>query len=758
VSLKLYFANKLHLLIMKNNYILILLNFCVFTFVYGQKESLQYVDPTNCREGETVEYCITHKMMQELLNNPSELQKFRENREIQKESLLKVKTGGIEKGVIYKIPVVFHVLHNGGVENISRAQILDALFILNRDFKRENIDANNVNAAFQGMPIDCEIEFVLATKAPNGNCFGGITRTQSILTSNLGDDSNGNSLDNVEGTDQVDAIVAGNDVYQGDWPGNKYLNIFVCKVVNGAAGYTYNPWSSDMSTGIFVLHNYVGSIGTSDESHSRTLTHESGHWFNLSHTWGGNNNPGNASSCDEDDEVDDTPVCIGVTSCAMTSNSCDDLNTSWNVTSSWTYDVVDNVENYMDYSYCSKMFTPGQKDRMRAALISSTAGRNNLWTSSNLLATGANGTTTICKADFLSDKKIICAGDSITFTDDSYNAPSGWTWTTTGGSPSSSTLQNPTIVYNSPGFYSVTLTATDGGTSDSETKTSYIHVLPVASAIPFYDGFESYSNLDNLDLWSVYDQGANRPYTLYSGTGYSGSKCIKLNNYSETSSGSIDEFISSKIDLSSLNSTDNVTLSFRFSYKKKNSTNSESLKIMASNNCGSTWTTRKTISGTTLGTLTSSSAWTPTTISDWTTVHVTSISSIYFNSDFRFKFNFTGNGGNNLYIDDINIYQGDPSDVIVLSGVSENSSILSELEVFPNPTEGELNVHFSIPSDENVSFQIQDITGKITHTQTVKAITGSNLVLLDTSILSSGIYFINLRMNSEQKTIQFVVK
>ncbi len=282
-------------------------------------------------------------------------------------------------------------------------------------------------------------------------------------------------------------------------------------------------------------------------------------------------------------------------------------------------------------------------------------------------------------------------------------------------------------------------------------------MLPAANSIPFYEGFENYSTLDNLDLWSVYDQGENRPFSIYSGTGYSGTKCVKLTNFSETSTTS-DELISSKIDLSSLTTSDVVTLSFRYSYKKKTTANSESLKIIASNNCGDTWTTRKTISGTTLGSLTASSAWTPTTISDWTTVHCTSISSIYYNSDFRFKFKFDGSGGNNLYIDDINIYGGAPSDNIVLSVNSINNTILSELEVYPNPSEGELNVHFSIPTDENVSFQIQDVTGKINQSFLVKAKTGSNLVMLDTSTLSSGIYFVNMQLNNTQKTIQFVVK
>ncbi len=91
---------------------------------------------------------------------------------------------------MYVIPVVFHVLHNGGAENISVAQIHDAVDILNRDYRLLNSDANNVQATFQGMPADIEIEFVLATKAPNGQCFSGITRTQNALTN---DGSSGSS-------------------------------------------------------------------------------------------------------------------------------------------------------------------------------------------------------------------------------------------------------------------------------------------------------------------------------------------------------------------------------------------------------------------------------------------------------------------------------------------------------------------------------------------------------------------------------------
>jgi hypothetical protein len=306
------------------------------------------IDLQNCREGENVEYCKTHKVMHKLKKNPDFLKSFiADQDELNKSE--PTNSAVSKSNTIYKIPVVFHVLHNNGSENISDQQIHDAVDILNRDYRLQNVDANSVQTTFSGMPADIEIEFALATKAPNGQCFRGITRTVSSLTDN-----------GENGENQVAAIISGNDTYNNAWAGNRYLNIFVVNDAGGAAGYTYTPSNfigSSMYNGIWILNDYVGSIGTSNNNSSRSLTHEVGHWLNLEHTWGPNNNPGNASSCSDDDYVNDTPRCIGVSSCNLTSNSCsNDANDGY-----WSSDVVDNVENYMDYSYCSKMFTSGQK-------------------------------------------------------------------------------------------------------------------------------------------------------------------------------------------------------------------------------------------------------------------------------------------------------------------------------------------------------------------------------------------------------------
>ena len=729
--------NKRHLLLSFLSVLTISMN------AFAQQKRI--LDPGNMRQGETIEYCTQHKKQAELMKNPAYV-KAKELDEAEFEMLSK--KGGSEKATIYKIPVVFHVLHVNGVENISDEQIMDALALLNRDFRKQNADTATVHPDFAGMPADIEIEFVLATKAPNGTCFKGITRTYNTI-----------SYDGTDGGIQVDAIVAGNDVYQNQWPGNKYMNVFICGEIGGAAGYTTNPsgWSgSQMTNGIWILHDYVGSIGTSSVGTSRTLTHEVGHWLNLSHTWGSNNNPGTATSCSGNgDQVQDTPTCIGVSACLLNSNTCSNDNAYWG------FDIRDNVENYMDYSYCSKMFTEGQRTRMRTALQSTNTGRANLWTTANLNAVGANGVLYLCKAEFTADKTTICNGDEIAFSDDSYNVANTWTWTitpATGWSYSngtSATSQNPTIVFDTPGLYTVQLTSSDGTLSDSEIKNNFIHVLNTAASLPFWEGFEDYSSLSNIQTWDVFTSSANNAWTIESTTGFSGAKCAKLMNFGQGTA-NIDELISSQIDLSTVPSTGTVTLSFRYANRKVLTANYEYLKVFISGDCGADWIQRKTIQGNQLSSLTSTTSWKPSSQSDWVTVHMTNVTSTYFTDKFRVKFRFEGEGGNNVYLDDINLYNGSPSNELV-TGIVEHSSI-SHLEMYPNPTDDELNVSFDLPNADDLTISLIDLSGKVIQKHLVKAKEGKNLVMMNTQELAAGMYQLLILGSNGQKTLPFIVK
>jgi hypothetical protein len=129
--------------------------FFVFS-INAQVKTKNTFDPSNAREGEAVEYCHQHKKMAALMQNPDYLY----HRMLDSLEEIQLAKKPIQKATVYKIPVVFHVLHNGGVENISDEQVYDCLDLLNRDYRLLNQDANNVHAEFQGMPADIEVEFL----------------------------------------------------------------------------------------------------------------------------------------------------------------------------------------------------------------------------------------------------------------------------------------------------------------------------------------------------------------------------------------------------------------------------------------------------------------------------------------------------------------------------------------------------------------------------------------------------------------------
>ena len=85
-----------------------------------------------------------------------------------------------------------------------------------------------------------------------------------------------------------------------------------------------------------------------------------------------------------------------------------------------------------------------------------------------------NQATASLSADFTANNVNVCLGSSIIFSDASTGNPNSWVWNF--GDGNSSTLQNPTHTYSNPGTYNVSLTISDGATTETETKTSLITV------------------------------------------------------------------------------------------------------------------------------------------------------------------------------------------------------------------------------------------------------------------------------------------
>lgn len=88
-------------------------------------------------------------------------------------------------------------------------------------------------------------------------------------------------------------------------------------------------------------------------------------------------------------------------------------------------------------------------------------------------------------ANFSASQTNITTGSSVNFSDLSTGSPTSWLWSFQGGTPATSTLQNPTnIQYSTAGTYNVTLTATNANGNDSETKTGYITVTDPNPQLP----------------------------------------------------------------------------------------------------------------------------------------------------------------------------------------------------------------------------------------------------------------------------------
>ena len=150
------------------------------------------------------------------------------------------------------------------------------------------------------------------------------------------------------------------------------------------------------------------------------------------------------------------------------------------------------------------------------------------------------------------------------------------------------------------------------------------------------------------------------------------------------------------------------------------------------------------------------SYWAPSFPSEWTTVHMVNITAAYFVENFRFKFEFEGSNGNNFYIDDINLYKGPPSDQLVL-GIAETNT-LAEISIFPNPSEEELTLRFAVNTADKATIEIRDISGKVSQIIEIQANSGSNIVMMETSKLSAGMYLLTLNIGGAQSSLPFVVK
>ncbi|HTI92022.1 MAG TPA: M43 family zinc metalloprotease [Puia sp.] len=234
------------------------------------------------------------------------------------------------------IPVVVHIVYNSSSQNISDAQVLSQLDVLNADYGKHNADTSAIPSYYSSLAANSGFRFVLAGVDTDGHATTGIIHKYTNATSF--------SLnDNVKYSSR-----GGDDA----WDRDRYLNIWVCNLNGDVLGYSSITGGSKETDGVVIRYTAFGTKGTATAPYNRgrTATHEIGHWLNLIHVWGD-------SDCG-DDEVADTPP----QSTATYGNPRGIIISCGNTPYGNLY------MDYMDFTddLGMHLFTYGQRDRMRS--------------------------------------------------------------------------------------------------------------------------------------------------------------------------------------------------------------------------------------------------------------------------------------------------------------------------------------------------------------------------------------------------------
>ena len=629
------------------------------------------------------------------------------------------------------IPVVFHVLHEYGIENITNEQIYDAINIMNRDYRKLNADTSLINPEFQEIAAKAYIEFRLANIAPDGSCTNGINRIATSQTNN-GSDYNAKFE---------------------QWHRGHYLNIWVAKNMDsGVAGFSMYPSSvTDQFTtkldGIMVRHNYVGSNGTSNATNERTLTHEAGHYLNLQHVWGSTNSPG--VECG-DDQVEDTPITKGWTTCPNHADS-DVCNPG----------IYENYQNYMDYSYCTHMFTAGQIARMRATLASAVAQRSFLVSPQNNINTGVDDEQpSACtpKVNFYTDKnsRYVCVGQIIKFFPEIANAEAEtYAWSFPGADTEASNDAMPNITYSTEGWKTVTLTAGNATGTGTLTKEYAIYVYGESITVDqFVETFENENQVNNR--WVVGNTNTNK---LSNGVNWEWSPvgCLepgsmKLNIFDNPTPEHY-EFISPKLNLEG-KSGQFLSFKYAFATQEFNPQNVNlKLRVLSTTACGKSKTVQLSIENPAdilTGGNFADMEFIPNQTGYWKTA-VIEIDNALATDGVQFIFEVTSDfGENNFYIDDINVGSWIVS--------TDDEEVVHTLNLYPNPAKDLSRLDFTLNRPSAMDISIYDLTGKqVKFIASANYPAGLHSIEIPTGKLSAGAYIIQLKGDEINKSLKLMI-
>ncbi len=647
-----------------------------------------------------------------------------------------------EEGEVLRIPTVVHVLHERGPENISDAQVYRAIQLMNEHFRKIAPDTTEVIPEFKDIHADVGVEFVLANKTPNGECTNGINRIATAFTD---DDRSGRTK------------------FEG-WPRHVYMNVWVVRNIGAdptgvgtTLGYATLPPGVDepflaFFDGIVILSTAMGDIGTANLNYTTTLTHEAGHFLNLIHTWG----PGVVATACGNDGLADTPETPGRFGCPTPAQAtiCNE-------------GVVENYQNYMDYSSCTFMFTEDQASLMRATLASPVAGRSFLVTdAAHQLAGIDSDDPEICapQTDFFANRYSSCIGSNIRFTPNIGRATADtYQWSFPGGEPSSSEEESPVVTYAEAGWKTVTLTAANESGSDTKTEEFAVYIQPaenlsgedIGGQFLIKESFWDFTHIG--DGFTIAPANEN---SLVSGVNWAHSPVgcldqgsIKLNLF-DTPTPERYSFMTPRYDLSDM--PEGSTMSFKYAYATQANLGLTDVqfRVYITANCGASRSLRfsrtnqtELVTGGNFGGIPFEPDGDP---SLWKTV-VIPINEFSVDG-IQFEFEVIGDfGANNFFIDNITIGTSTVS--------TDDESPLGEVNLFPNPAKdfAQLDLNLNAPSE--VGVRIFDITGKqVQQIQSQMLPGGKNTLRINTGSLGAGMYTVKVLGNGIDRALKLVVQ
>ncbi|MEQ9426784.1 MAG: choice-of-anchor J domain-containing protein [Cyclobacteriaceae bacterium] len=553
---------------------------------------------------------------------------------------------------ILKIPVVVHVLHQGeaiGVaSNIPEGQIISQIQILNQDFRRQNPDAANTRELFNPVAADVNIEFELAKQDPEGLPTTGIVRVKAKR-------SNYSINDDIE--------IKENSF----WPTEDYLNIWVVDLSNDLLGFAQFPVSNlqgltvdrtnnRLTDGIVVDYEYFGrGFNTDSFSEGRTATHEIGHFLGLRHIWGD-------GGCNVDDFCEDTPQMGDNSSgCPNAPESCGS---------------VDMFENYMDFTDddCMNLFTSCQAMRMRTVLQESPR-RRSLLTSKALvepiLAANDIGIRQIvspelnvCSEILIPEIEVRNTGNNIvntytiTLSIDGLFIESVKSTETLNSLETSLVKFGPiTTVQGEEHVFQFEVTKANGvddGNSNNNIRELLVQ-YPFQSDLPINGDFEN-----GQDMWMTRNfDGSSSNFTISNAPRIEpGNKAYSLPIQSSSAEefGDLEMLLSPIIDLDKVGS---VEMNFRYAYAPVTDNIIDGLTVGVLTECGNFFDVDNLLSferyGNSLGTTTEKEgAFIPAGEAEWASATLT-LNKFINQNDLQVAFIAQNGGGNNIYIDDIEI-------------------------------------------------------------------------------------------------------